>query len=110
MGHFVDGSAEHDVLKAQLACEGTVIAVERSREQALVNNVCCLARRDEAVIRTDAQRVVAVGRLKPARHGNVLPWSTDAYHLDARPLPLAMPLGDLPLQNGQGLGVGARGL
>ena len=98
MRHLLDRPPEHHVFQPQLAGQRAIVAVERRRKQALIDDVGRFARRNEAVVPADAQRIVSVGRLQPPRHGQVLPRSADADDFHARPLALRVPRVDLPLQ------------
>ena len=89
MRHLLDRPVEHDVFQAERARERAVVAVERRREGALLGEIRRLARRDQAVVEADAQRVVAVDRFEPAHHREILPGAADAHDLDARTLAVA---------------------
>ena len=110
MRHLLDRPPEHEVFEPQLARQSAVVAVERGREQPLVDDMRGLAGRDQAVVGADAQRVVAVGRLQAAGHGEVLPRAADADDLDPRSLTPRVSALQLALEHGQRLRIRARRL
>ena len=86
MLHLLDRPAEHDEFEPERARQRAVIAVEGAGKFAQLREPVALPRRYQPVVEADAQGIVAVGGLKTAHHGDVLPRPAHARDLDARAL------------------------
>ena len=71
--HLLNRPIEDEITEAERACERAIVGLERGRETAQRGRKSRLTRRDQAVVITNAQRVIAVGQFPSAHHGEILP-------------------------------------